>query len=150
MVAGNIGSRRKANYTVLGDSVNLASRLEGATKKYGVGILIGEATYRAAGDGIVARPVDLLQVKGKKHGVAVYELIGLAGTSSAEEARRLERWERAIATYRFRCGRGEAGGGPAHEGPAVLRGGLPGPGLGGPAAPGRGAAGRVGQARVAR
>ena len=106
MVAGNIGSRRKANYTVLGDSVNLASRLEGATKQYGVGILVGEGTYRAARDGIVARPIELLQVKGKRRGVPVYELIGLAGTSSAADAQRLERWERAIAAYR--AGRFEA------------------------------------------
>lgn len=99
MVAGNIGSRRKANYTVLGDSVNLASRLEGANKTYGTEILLGVGTVTAARGGIVARFVDALRVKGKNRSVWVYELLGL-GPPAGAEAERLARWEAAVASYR--------------------------------------------------
>jgi len=100
MVAGNIGSRQKTNYTVLGDAVNLASRLEGATKLYGVPILIGEGTWAAARGGIAARPVDVLQVKGKQRGVPVYELLGLAGHLSPSLEELLARWHPALGAYR--------------------------------------------------
>jgi adenylate cyclase len=100
MIAGNVGSRRKTNYTVLGDAVNLASRLEGATKIYGVPILIGEGTRAAAGQGIAVRPVDVLQVKGKQQGVPVYELMGLTGALAPERRALLEAWLPAVQAYR--------------------------------------------------
>jgi adenylate cyclase len=100
MVAGNVGSRQKTNYTVLGDSVNLASRLEGATKTYGVQILIGEGTRAAAGPAIAARPVDILQVKGKRQGVPVHELMGLAGALPPARQALLEAWLPAVQAYR--------------------------------------------------
>jgi len=75
-IVGNVGSTKKRNYTVLGDAVNLASRLEGANKEFHTGILIGPKTAAQLGGALVTRPVAQLKVKGKKQAVEVYELIG--------------------------------------------------------------------------
>ncbi|MFT3916889.1 MAG: adenylate/guanylate cyclase domain-containing protein [Anaeromyxobacteraceae bacterium] len=101
-VAGNIGSVRKAQYTVLGDGVNLASRLEGANKAYGTEILVGDRTRQKAGDRFVFRTMDLLQVKGKNVGVPVFVLVAERGALSPEEEAWLAGWERAVAAYRAR------------------------------------------------
>jgi len=75
MVAGNMGSIHHFDYTVMGDSVNLASRLESANKLYDTEIVIGENTYNLVRDKFITRPLDLLRVKGKKKPVFIYELI---------------------------------------------------------------------------
>lgn len=75
-IVGNVGSTKKRNYTVLGDAVNLASRLEGANKEFHTGILIGPKTAAQLGGALVTRPVAQLKVKGKKQAVEVHELIG--------------------------------------------------------------------------
>jgi adenylate cyclase len=100
VVAGNIGSRRKASYTVMGDGVNLASRLEGANKAYGTEILCGEGTRRAAGPEFAFRSIDVVRVKGKTQGVAVFELVGLFAALPSETHARLAALEAAVADYR--------------------------------------------------
>ena len=79
MIIGNMGSSQRFDFTVMGDSVNLAARLEGAGKAYGTSMIISAETYSQAEDRVEVRELDLLQVKGKEIPVRIYELLGRKG-----------------------------------------------------------------------
>ncbi len=107
---GNMGSAKRLAWTVMGDNVNLASRLEGMTKQYRVRIVLSEGTYRQVADRFVCRDLDRIRVKGKLQPVTIYELVDVAenrqryepllqGFGNAMAAYRDQNWDEAVMQF---------------------------------------------------
>ena len=100
MVTGNMGSSMRMNYTMMGDGVNLAARLESSAKYYGVYNQISESTRQQAGEEFLYRELDLVQVMGRSQPVRTYELITLKKDASSEQVQLVEIFESALAQYK--------------------------------------------------
>jgi adenylate cyclase len=102
-LVGNIGSRRRFNYSVMSDAVNVASRLEGANKYYGTTIIASESTVALAGHAFIWRELDATRVKGRNAPVKIYELVARAGEVTAEQQEAASAYAQGLSAWRARA-----------------------------------------------
>lgn len=104
MIVGNMGGKERFDYTVIGDSVNLAARLETTNKQYGTGIIISEFTYNHVKDLVIVRELDTIVAKGKTRITRIFELVGLRDDGIPREVQvKVDLYNKGIALYRERA-----------------------------------------------
>ncbi|MBU4128071.1 MAG: CHASE2 domain-containing protein, partial [Proteobacteria bacterium] len=101
-VVGNMGSKNRMDYTMMGDTVNTAARLEGVNKIYGIYTLISETTYESGGKGFLTREIDSIKVVGKKEPVSIYELIGFSDDNNEKMQKITGLYSKGLNAYRNR------------------------------------------------
>ncbi len=99
MLVGNLGSAQRFDYTAIGDTINLAARLEGVNKRFGTQALVSDETLAATDGSLAVRPLGRVQVVGRAEPVAIYELLGAVADDSALDTETVERFQQALQDY---------------------------------------------------